>query len=253
MASNLSSAQFQGFHGTTADIPKSLRPAAEHQKGSVWEDTGEPYGQPARQHAYATMDEDTAWRFADMTQNQWGGRPRVYTVEQHASKVRPGVYNSEHPKYNDWDEDWPGQPEDLQEYVAPRFKVTGRLDIKPDHQGTFPEIDWNKHKNPDAPYWYDANHPAPWENESYGDMTRSNREVRFNKVGKNHGWGAAADWSREEADATNPFIGNKLKADLPAPQVKGQMSIRGWGGEPKAENPLMPQPVEAYRARRRRR
>lgn len=255
MSHPLSSAQFEGFHGTSRDIPKSVRPATEHQKGSVWDDTGAPYGQSARAHAYATTDEHVAWDFAKMSADRWGGRERVYKVAAPSDKVKIGAYNADHPKRSEWEESEWGAPEDLKEYVAPRFKVTDRIDIKPGHQGTFPEIDWNQHKHPLAPYWYDANHPRLDDRDPLGfrNIVSSNDQIKSSAIGAKHGWAAASEFEHQRGQ-------ERMQADgvLPPPrreQVKGQAVLFGMAGTPNAnalppKNPLMPQTLEQYRASR---
>jgi ribosomal protein L35 len=87
--------------------------------------------------------------------------------------VRPGVFNDQHPHWGDdhhYETHFNGNQspyENLSEHVAPRWKVTGSLDIKPGHQGTFPQENWNRYKDQKAPAGYDANHPSDHDPDSY--------------------------------------------------------------------------------------
>lgn len=134
------------YHGTAADLGGRVLPASVHGGHSNWGDMGAGLGQPSREHAFATHDEGTAWEFADTASRQTGNRAYVATVEPEGP-IRKGQFHS-----------------GLHEYVAPSFKVTGRLDTMPGRQGTFPQVDWNKYR---AEGFKDANHPE--FGESYGD------------------------------------------------------------------------------------
>lgn len=215
MGNHLSSAQFTAFHGSSRDF-KSVRPATEHRKGSIWGDTGEVYGQRAEQHAYATTDEHVAWRFAGNAAGH-GGRARVYTVTADADKVSPGRFNDEHPANKDLDPDGWGRPEHLAEYLAPRWKVTGRIDIMPGHQGTFPEIDWNQYGK-QRPFWADANHPNPEDDEEI----QHNATAR--KIADAHGYTASAQYERDEWEKKQG-----LYKEPQRPQVLGQLQFSGRG------------------------
>lgn len=139
--------QFQGplFHGTSRHLQDAVVPATVHGSGSHWGNMGAEEGQPSREHAFATTQENTAWYFAQhaaaselSTTNRV--RARVYEVASHP-KMRPGVH------------------EELHEYVAPRFPLTGVVhDIKPGQQGTFPQVNWNRQASRRA-MGVDANHP----------------------------------------------------------------------------------------------
>lgn len=143
------------FHGTASHISDAVRPGAQVGK-TVWGRTGESHGQPSEEHAFATSDEDEAWKFARYA----GGadksrRARVYTVAPHPD-MKVGVHHPEHAEYS------PDLGE-IHEYVAPEFKVTGRHDIAPGHQGTFPTINWHQFSHPDIVG--DPNHPTQQETE----------------------------------------------------------------------------------------
>lgn len=138
------------FHGTASHISDAVRPGAQVGK-TVWGRTGESHGQPSEEHAFATSHEDEAWNFARFA----GGadksrRARVYTVAPHPD-MKVGVHHPEHAEYSP---DLGG----IHEYVAPEFKVTGRHDIAPGHQGTFPNINWHQFAHADI--FGDPNHPT---------------------------------------------------------------------------------------------
>jgi hypothetical protein len=152
------------FHGTASNISDAVRPGVQVGR-SIWGRTGASQGQASEEHAFATSDEDEAWEFAKVahqiqhSKHEVLGdgpapeRARVYTVAPHP-EMRPGVHHPIHPKH---DESFG----ELHEYVAPEFKVTGRLDIAPGHQGTFPTINWRQFAHHDLSG--DPNHPTPEE------------------------------------------------------------------------------------------
>lgn len=129
----------QLFHGTAA--PQSLEkilPAVKHGGESHWGSMGWENGQRSNEHAFATSDESQAWHFAKYASASNGERAFVHTVAPSA-RMKPGVHSY------------------LSEYVAPSFKVTGREDIMPGRQGTFPNLNWNQFRHPDT--IVDTNHP----------------------------------------------------------------------------------------------
>lgn len=151
------------FHGTAYNIPVGQHVLPANKSGrSIWGSQGHA-GQRSDEHAFATTNEDTAWTFANHAKTLGAGRfdagyadhpvgrAHVLTVAPNPM-MRPGVYNESHPDYN---------PEsgNLHEYVAPRFRVTGRKDIMPGRQGTFPNLNWNQFSHPDMNKVADANHP----------------------------------------------------------------------------------------------
>jgi hypothetical protein len=141
------------FHGTASHISDAVRPGVQVGK-TVWGRTGESHGQPSEEHAFATSDETEAWTFAKYAGGaDKDGRARVYTVAPHPD-MKVGVH---HPAHADYSEDMG----DMREYVAPEFKVTGRHDIAPGHQGTFPTINWHQFAHADIVG--DPNHPTPEE------------------------------------------------------------------------------------------
>ena len=140
---------------------------------------GDPGDMSEGDHAFAVKnDEKYAWHAAG-TFHKNGRRPRVYEVEP-AHDMVPGPHNADHPDFlhnHDLDD-----PEDLaddpvwhkiakdavrensqDEYGSKTgFKVKSRIDIMPGRQGTFPEVNWNRFKDPEQvrPSWGpDANHP----------------------------------------------------------------------------------------------
>src|SRR5213080_4011882 len=122
------------FHGTTNDIVGGVVLPGKAVGHSNYGDTGSFAGQPSREHAFATSNEHVAWEFAhDVHEHQTSeyhsglrsdtpDRARVYTVAPHP-EMKPGHYHDQ-----------------FQEYIAPQYNVTGRIDIKPGQQGTFPTI-----------------------------------------------------------------------------------------------------------------
>lgn len=165
----------QLFHGTAALIQPGQRvlPAAKRNGHSNWGDTGSGKGQRSRDHAFATTTEDTAWYFANTAAHNgdgnYGERPRVYTVAPNP-RMKPGVHG------------------DLDEFIAPSFKVQDRIDVMPGHQGTIntayathsPDVEqagpfnwapFHAKRNAVA-----ANHPAP-EVEKWSTPASRNRGV----------------------------------------------------------------------------
>lgn len=149
----------QFFHGTTHDLQgPDILPSVQHGR-SVWGNLGHS-GQRADSHAFATESEDVAWQFASqagmMTRAREPspgvtGRVRVHTVAPNPL-MRRGVFHAEHPAHNGGD--------DLKEWVAPAFRVTGTIDTMPGRQGTFPSLNWNQFKKPAMGYEDDLNHPT---------------------------------------------------------------------------------------------
>lgn len=154
----------QFFHGTTHDIPVGGYIVPAKQSGrSQWNGAGYG-GQRSESHAFATGKEHEAWHFADtagtIQRSQYlhgyadeaPGRVRVHVVDA-APKMRYGIYNPKNFNHDSRNGSW-------DEYTAPRFKSKGTIDIKPGHQGTFPQLNWNQFGGPDFPYHQDANHPT---------------------------------------------------------------------------------------------
>ena len=183
----------QFFHGTTSHIPDVVRPANVVNKHVSEYSMGDPGDMSEGDHAFAIRNnEGYAWHAAG-TFHRNGRRPRVYEVEP-AADMKPGPWNKEHPDFlahhelDDPDnyptvdsksEDYPvmmGMREEAErarenhqdEWASPTgFKVKQRLDIMPGHQGTFPEVNWNRFKK-DGPYHGgEANHPTD-EQVRYG-------------------------------------------------------------------------------------
>lgn len=139
------------FHGTSYDIPGGRVLPGSITGNSVWGDTGRDRGQPARDHAFATSDEQTAWTFADnartaddlhgRTRTLRAGRARVYRVKPN-KEMTAGVHTNFH------------------EWIAPHFDIEDTIDIKPGQQGTFSQLNWNQFGHRDMSPWDDANHPT---------------------------------------------------------------------------------------------
>lgn len=111
------------FHGTAAPLKTGdkILPSNAGGAASNWTDTGGHRGQRSDEHAFATTAEHHAWYFAQTAAHNgdgyYGERPRVYTVAPHKD-MRPGIHT------------------ELDEYIAPHFKVRERIDIQPGQQGT---------------------------------------------------------------------------------------------------------------------
>lgn len=152
----------QFYHGTTHDVrPGDYIVPANQSGNSQWGNHG--YGsQKSSEHAFATTKEDIGWSFAESagrlgrSKAVLGYGPPVDRVRLHTvapnPQMRPGVFNSAHPSHD------PAQG-DLHEWVAPKFRSTGTVDIMPGHQGTFPSLNWNQFSRPRMDPSQDANHP----------------------------------------------------------------------------------------------
>jgi hypothetical protein len=69
--------------------------------------------------------------------------------------------------------------ENAGEYVASHFKPTGQIDIKPGHQGTFPNLNWNQFGRIEG---NDYNHPSPdavATGHDYGEYQKANNEAFY--------------------------------------------------------------------------
>lgn len=152
----------QYFHGTRGDFSMVLPPnktglpqgsmthADQNEDGIDRRDmafvmTHEPSTHPG--YSYETPDkaEDYAWNMALEQDAGSERRPKVYTVKP-AADMEPGPYNR-------GDGTFP-------EYVSKTgFEVTGQSDIRPGHQGTFPQVNWNDYRSPASFSRHDLNHP----------------------------------------------------------------------------------------------
>lgn len=137
------------FHGTPVDIKGDrVLPAVVHGGKSHWYDTGISNGQESQRNTFSIPNESEAW--------EWG------------SKAVAGVPESRDPGYrNRVYEVTPGTSarhgkEVAGEVVADYHTITGRHDIMPGRQGTFPDLNWNQFKDPDRDIYdeIDANHPS---------------------------------------------------------------------------------------------
>jgi hypothetical protein len=159
------------YHGTTHDIQgKDIVPhAAGVHDNSLWADAGHS-GQKSSDHAFATENENVAWRFAHGAgvSSRWQAersrregvdapepdRVRVHTVAPHPAMTK-GVYHRDHTNFG---RSGAGN-DDLAEWRAPAFRVKGQIDIAPGHQGTFPELNWHQFRSKEATVGEDMNHP----------------------------------------------------------------------------------------------
>lgn len=153
----------QFFHGTTYDVSDKVLPAKTAGTKVSGYSEGDPGDLSQGDHAFAIRnDEDYAWRAAIQFHNN-GGRPRVYTVDP-APDMKPGPWNKEHRdfSYHVASRVNHSDPEALHqdEWASKEgFNVTGRVDIAPGHQGTFPQLNWNQFRG-EGHGGYDANHPS---------------------------------------------------------------------------------------------
>lgn len=105
---------------------------------------------------YATRGESLAWKYAQQRQRM--ARPRVHVV----SPVGPATEAAS----------------DLQAVTANSFKINDTLDIKPGHQGTFPDLNWDQFARHDISPTTDVNHPTDQEIDSgHGGGEYSNRPM----------------------------------------------------------------------------
>lgn len=147
----------QLFHGTAADLGPGdqVNSARDAKASSNWPGYRTSGGRSIRSVAFATTSEDRAWTFASYAQQKNGGRARVLQVDPHPDQ-EPGLHNPAHPRYRPEQRDAiPG------ETIAPHFKVAESVDIRPGHQGTFSNINWNQFSmfGPRGTYGDEINHP----------------------------------------------------------------------------------------------
>ena len=166
----------QFFHGTTSPIKDGMvRPANDVDKSVSEYSMGDPGDMSEGDHAFVTRDENYAWNAAG-TFHRNGMRPRVYETGP-APDMKPGPWNKDHPdilKHLELDDDsnhfgprdkWTTEQVDRlhqPEYASKTgFPVRQRIDIMPGHQGTFPEINWNRFKEGGhrSQGLYETNHP----------------------------------------------------------------------------------------------
>lgn len=150
------------FHGTAQPIKgDKILPAVVHGGHSYWDDYGTERGEASREHAWAHPDENVAWTAAsDRVNNHFSA-----TQESGPHLPRGRVY-ALHPNA----QQSPGHDKSMAgEIKAPEFDIAHPVDIKPGHQGTFPEINWNEHVHDHTsrvgnyevlPGEEDANHPT---------------------------------------------------------------------------------------------
>lgn len=211
------------YHGTTHDIKDVVRPAdVAGRNVSEWS-MGDPGYLSEGDHAFAIRNhENYAWHAA-MNFHKNGRRPRVYEVEP-AADMRPGPWNKDHPDFlyhHDLDDPKDVDPEQdplrhrlvsedaekarkeqhQDEWASPTgFKVKQRIDIAPGHQGTFPEVNWNRFKDLET-YGHprvgpDMNHPSD-EHVQYGvrghEATQAKAEAMNGNISRTqfgHDWRA---------------------------------------------------------------
>jgi hypothetical protein len=210
------------YHGTPRDIEGDILPNAVHKKGRANEPTQQYSGDgrgdsiyrtPERlaldEHfrknkAYATEHEDYAWTLAHKAANNSGGRGRVYVVGEQPD-IENGAFNAE--------------------FVADKFPIKERIDIKPGHQGTLP-IDWTPYGsktyegqalaagidfNSDV-HW---NHPSPERQEVTRNLLARKQESR-------HEWPQPNDWDYEEVPGQTALLGEDVPIRHPlSQQFKG--------------------------------
>ncbi len=174
------------YHGTTANVQDKVLPAQAVNKNASEHSMGDPGDMSEGDHAFAIKnDENYAWHAAGAFHKN-GRRPRVYEVDP-APDMVPGPHHVDHPDFlHNHDLDDPKDVKDplwhkiakdavrdnSQDEYGSRsgFPVKKRIDIMPGRQGTFPEVNWNRFKDPEQvrPSWGpDANHPND-EQVKYG-------------------------------------------------------------------------------------
>jgi hypothetical protein len=177
------------YHGTDVDIKDDqILPAKVHGGESNWGDTGSSYGEPSNEHAWAHPSEAKTWEFAKdrvnyhygMDGDAPGRRARVFAVKPNEQMT-------------------PGGRGVAGEYKAPHFDIAHPIDIQPGHQGTFPEVNWNKHA-------LDGGHALPGE----GDANHpTDDEVKY---GHRHGAWAGQGEQRIRQDARNEDDAHYLRS-----------------------------------------
>jgi len=139
------------FHGSSHELVGDTLEPDKRSGASAGSDYHKHRGQSIKDVVSASSDESKAW---EMAGKSGGGRTRVWEVEPH-SETRMGVEHVDHPQFAARSQQFNGVI-DNKEFVAPSYRVKQQLDIKPGQQGTFPQVDWNKHG---AVFLGDANHP----------------------------------------------------------------------------------------------
>jgi hypothetical protein len=136
------------FHGTDSAIPgDKVLPASVHGGHTTWGTTGSHSGQSSKDNTFSTPNESEAWEWAG---KGYGRRnPRDPSVRRTVYEVAPG------PRAR-WGTEIAG------EVVADHHTITGRQDIMPGRQGTFPDLNWNQFKGSENDEYdeVDVNHPS---------------------------------------------------------------------------------------------
>lgn len=147
--------QFESlFHGSAHQLQGDTLKPGVRMGASAGFDYHKHRGQSYEDVVSASSDESKAW---EMGAKSGSGRLKVWEVEPHP-ETRMGVENADHPLFDERNAKTFHGVVDNKEWVAPTFKVKQQLDIKPGNQGTFPQVDWNRHRS--APYdAFDSNHP----------------------------------------------------------------------------------------------
>lgn len=200
------------FHGSASDITDRVLPA-EQVGQQMWKGYRTSGGRPAKTVAFATTSENTAWRFAGQAAEHMQSmerdrrfaatgrvadyhshvvlpRSRVYEVASHPEQ-EPGVNNAEHPN---WKRNSRGGRENHREVIAPHFDVVGRHDIKPGHQGTFPQLNWNQFHVGGGGGLVDTNHPT------HGDVEGGHVGSSAYKKGLEELYGTVEESKQHAAD-----------------------------------------------------
>ena len=162
------------FHGTTdpgVAARGQVLPARQFGRASYNKAPDSSMQRP-EDYAFATEREGTAWSYAAETAHQTGERAYVVKVEPRL-EMEKGVH---HHNNREWRSD--------------RFDVTERMDTRPGHQGTIPQVNWNTYKTRDASRFYDANHPDQDEvaKSTAAPFAGSERRTEFeSSVREHHG------------------------------------------------------------------
>lgn len=128
------------YHGTAVELGGKVLPAEKHGGESVWGNYGSNRGQRSADHAFATSDEGAAWSYAKHTAKHLNDE-RAYVAK--VSPDGPISRGQFHHQNN--------------EYIAPSYTVTDRIDTMPGRQGTIPQVNWNDYRPGNS--YTDANHP----------------------------------------------------------------------------------------------
>jgi hypothetical protein len=130
-------------------------------------------GRNVKRAAFATTDEGQAWTFAENAQWEEGGRSSVLKVGHHPEEEEGKYHENSKSVRAGRDVAVPG------ETTAPSFPVQERIDIKPGHQGTFPQLNWQQFSRQRGEHILgdEMNHPSPHDVEHGHESSRRSEEM----------------------------------------------------------------------------